>query len=80
MQSIIINNLNDALVEEFKLFAKKKGVTVSVISEKNLATNVPPKTLTEALLRIPKSEDNEDIFARKEPKNDYANREIDWSE
>lgn len=80
VQSIIIDNLNDSLVEEFKLFAKSKGVTISIISENNLVTDAQPKTLTEALLRIPKSDDDEDIFAREEPENDYDSREIDWSD
>lgn len=71
MTTIIIDDKN---YERFKRVAKNEGIVYQLIDDEKTQ-----KTFHQTLLGIPKSDDDEDIFAR-DYVQDNAEREIDWSE
>lgn len=71
MTTIIIDDKN---YERFKRVAKNEGIVYQLIDDEKTQ-----KTFHQTLLDIPKSDDDEDIFAR-DYVQDSADREIDWSE
>lgn len=79
MQTIVINNINDEIVERFKAFAFEMGVSMSIFKDTsmvNVQAKNAPQNLHEALLNIPKADDNEDLFvSSNEPM-----QAVDWSE
>lgn len=88
MATLVIDNLDEDVVARFKALADEQGVSLEAF-QRQVIMNVleksddanermanRPRNLHEALLRIPKSDDDEDIFARE----DSIMRDIDWSE
>lgn len=82
MATIVIDNLDAETVEQFKAFALQQGVSLSVFSGTTVTKIVQPTStisLHDALLKIPKSDDDTDIFLRDYPQT-APNRDIDWAE
>lgn len=77
MMSVTIDNVNESLIEKFRLAAKEMGQEIFIrpVVEKNPNKKLPP--FNQALENLPKANDDTDFFVR-----DYIDtdsREIDWS-
>ncbi len=76
MATVLIQDVNTILVEQFRELAQKQGVKISVLQESynNKKNHHHKKSLHNALLSIPKLDSDNDIFAR----DHQEHREIDW--
>lgn len=76
MAHLIIQDLNDDLITIFEQLADKLGASTQRIDLPTKATTINNRhqTLSHTLLSIPKSADDEDLFAR----TPSTSREINW--
>lgn len=70
MMSITIDNVNENLIEKFRLVAKEMGQEIFIrpVVEKTPNKKLPP--FNQALESLPKADDNEDFFVRDYVGND----------